>query len=38
MPQKSNQIDLTKVTDVVIHLYYTALDGGVALKQAASPA
>ena len=36
MKQANNEIDLTKVTDVVIHLYYTALDGGLTLQQAAS--
>ncbi len=35
MPQLSNEIDLSTVGDVVLHLYYTALDGGAALQQAA---
>ena len=35
MPQASNEIDLTTVSDVMLHLYYTALDGGVRLQQAA---
>jgi hypothetical protein len=35
MSQANNEIDLTTVGDVVLHLYYTALDGGAALKQAA---
>jgi hypothetical protein len=28
MPQLNNEVDLTTVGDVVLHLYYTALDGG----------
>ena len=28
MPQSSNEVDLLTVTDVVLHLHYTALDGG----------
>jgi fibronectin type 3 domain-containing protein len=36
MPQTSNEIDLSTVGDVVIHLYYTALDGGGPLAQAAT--
>jgi len=35
MLQSSNEIDLSTVGDVVLHLYYTALDGGGALKAAA---
>ena len=35
MPAASNEIQLNKVTDVVLHLYYTALDGGDGLKAAA---
>lgn len=35
MPAASNEIALNQVTDVVFHLYYTALDGGDALKQQA---
>jgi hypothetical protein len=31
----NNEIDLTKVSDVIMHIYYTALDGGDALKAAA---
>ena len=34
MQQMSNEIDLTAVGDVMIHLFYTALDGGAALQQA----
>ena len=33
MVQKNNEIDLSKVTDVVVHLYYTALDGGLTFQQ-----
>jgi hypothetical protein len=33
MPQLSNEVDLSTVGDVVLHLYYTALDGGAALSQ-----
>ncbi len=35
MPQSNNEVDLSTVGDVVIHLYYTALDGGGSLQQAA---
>ena len=28
MPQSNNEVDLSTVTDVVLHLHYTALDGG----------
>jgi hypothetical protein len=35
MPQGTNEVDLTTVGDVVLHLYYTALDGGAPLKAAA---
>lgn len=35
MPQNNNEVDLSSVGDVVLHLYYTALDGGSALQQAA---
>ncbi len=35
MPAASNEIALNQVTDVILHLYYTALDGGDALKQQA---
>ena len=34
MPQINNEVDLSTVGDVVIHLYYTALDGGVPFQQA----
>jgi hypothetical protein len=34
LPAESNEIDLSAVGDVVIHLHYTALDGGDAFKQA----
>jgi hypothetical protein len=34
LPAENNEIDLTTVSDVVIHLYYTALDGGDTFKQA----
>jgi hypothetical protein len=32
MTEAANEIDLSSVSDVVFHLYYTALDGGNALK------
>ncbi len=35
MPQSTNEVDLSTVGDVVLHLYYTALDGGDQLKAAA---
>jgi len=35
MPAASNEIDITKVTDVVLHFFYTALYGGDSLRQAA---
>jgi hypothetical protein len=35
MPQISNEVDLSTVGDVILHLYYTALDGGTTLQQAA---
>jgi hypothetical protein len=35
MPQANNEIDISTVGDVVLHLYYTALDGGGALQAAA---
>ncbi len=35
LPAESNEIDLANVTDVILHLYYTALDGGDALREAA---
>jgi hypothetical protein len=34
MPQINNEIDLSTVGDVVLHLYYTALDGGGEFKSA----
>ena len=34
MPAASNEIAVANVTDVILHLYYTALDGGDAFKQA----
>jgi hypothetical protein len=34
MPQANNEVDLTTVGDVVLHLFYTALDGGSAFQQA----
>jgi hypothetical protein len=34
MPQISNETDLSQVGDVVLHLYYTALDGGAQFQQA----
>jgi len=34
MPAITNEVDLSTVGDVVLHLYYTALDGGRALQQA----
>ena len=35
MPEANNEVDLSTVGDVVLHLYYTAMDGGGNLKQAA---
>ncbi len=35
MLQASNEVDLTTVGDVILHLYYTAVDGGDGLKAAA---
>jgi hypothetical protein len=32
LPEATNDIDLTAVSDVVLHVYYTAQDGGDALK------
>ncbi len=32
MTEAANEVDLSSVGDVVLHLYYTALDGGDALK------
>jgi hypothetical protein len=34
LPAASNEIDVARVTDVILHIYYTALDGGDAFKQA----
>jgi Tc toxin complex TcA C-terminal TcB-binding domain/Neuraminidase-like domain/Salmonella virulence plasmid 28.1kDa A protein len=34
LPTETNEIDLSTVGDVVLHLHYTALDGGDAFKQA----
>jgi hypothetical protein len=34
MPQSSNEIHVAGVTDVVLHFFYTAVDGGDSFKQA----
>jgi hypothetical protein len=34
MPAATNEMDVATVGDVVLHLYYTALDGGSTLQQA----
>ena len=34
LPQLNNEVDLSTVGDVVLHLYYTALDGGAGLETA----
>ena len=34
MPQENNEVDLSTVGDVVLHLYYTALDGGSEFQDA----
>jgi hypothetical protein len=34
LPAETNDIDLASVADVVLHLYYTSLDGGDSFKQA----
>jgi hypothetical protein len=34
LPAASNEVDLTTISDVVIHLYYTSLDGGDSFQQA----
>jgi hypothetical protein len=34
LPAATNEIDLSAIGDVVVHLYYGALDGGDAFKQA----
>ncbi len=36
-PAANNEISLATVSDVVIHLYYTALDGGATFKAAVPP-
>lgn len=38
LPAGNNELDLSSVTDVRLHLFYTALDGGDTLKQAAREA
>jgi hypothetical protein len=38
MRQLNNEIDTSTVGDVVLHLYYTALDGGAAFQQAVEAA
>ena len=35
MPQITNEVDLSTVGDIMVHLYYTAIDGGAPLQQAA---
>lgn len=35
MPAATNEIDVATVGDVILHLYYTALDGGSPLQAAA---
>jgi hypothetical protein len=32
MPQANNEVDLSTVGDVMLHLYYTALDGGASFQ------
>lgn len=32
MPEATNDVDLTTVSDIMLHVYYTALDGGDTLK------
>ena len=34
MPQINNEVDLSTVGDVMLHFYYTALDGGMAFQTA----
>ena len=34
MPQMQNEVDLSTVGDVVLHIYYTALDGGATFQKA----
>ena len=38
LPAATNDIDVTTVGDVLLHFYYTALDGGVQFKKAAQAA
>jgi hypothetical protein len=38
LPAQNNEIDLSTVGDVVLHLHYTALDGGESFKQAVQEA
>ena len=38
MPQLNNEVDLSTVSEVVLHLYYTALDGGALFQRASSAA
>jgi hypothetical protein len=33
MPQITNEIDISTVSDVIVHLYYTAIDGGAPLQK-----
>jgi hypothetical protein len=35
MPQITNEVDISTVGDIMLHLYYTAIDGGAPLQQAA---
>jgi hypothetical protein len=35
LPQAANQFDVGTVSDVILHLHYTARDGGAALREAA---
>ena len=37
MPEANNEVDLSAVGDVVLHLYYTALDGGGQLDRPYRP-
>ena len=38
LPQECNRIDIRSISDVVLHVKYTALEGGEALKKAARDA
>ena len=38
LPAETNEIDVSAVGDIVLHLHYTALDGGDAFKQAVEAA